>query len=121
MPTDDDASRLTEATRQTLAQGSPDGGDWPRSVRIERIDAAVERGELVVRVRFTSSRCPDDRLGTAFEVGETFWDANGGVLDAAWAASHVRVYFGEATWAGGDPCAWEPGEDGVRWYRDRLL
>lgn len=120
MPTEDEAAQLAQATKQTLAEGGSYRGDWPHTVHIETVHVAVEHDVLVIRIRFSDLRCPEERLGTAFEVGEMFWADNGGVLDARWAATHALIYFGEATFAGGDPCTWERAENGARWYRDRL-
>jgi hypothetical protein len=52
-------------------------------------------------------------------VGSTFWTEAG--LDPEWAASHAAIYFGEATFAGGDPRSRASDADGVTWYRDPLL
>lgn len=121
MPTPRDAADLARATRDVFDGRGPHRGDWPESVRVEHVDAVLEDDALVVRIRFAHTRCPAERLGTAFVVDEMFWTENDGVLDAAWAATHALIYFGEATWAGGDPCAWDLSEGGVRWYRERLV
>lgn len=117
MPTQDEAALLVEATHGVLAEHGPHRGDWPQSVRVQEVDADIEDDRLVVSIRYSDARYPDERLGAAFEVDEIFWTENDGVLDAAWAATHAYVYFCEATSAGGDPLGWSPADDGVRWYR----
>lgn len=121
MPTTEEAARLEQAARDVLARSGSHQGHWPDSVRVDRAEATVEEGALVVRVWFSDARCPKEQLGAAFELSEMFWVENDGVLDDAWAADHVLSGFGEATFAGGNPCTWERATDGVRWYRDRLL
>ena len=121
MPTSDEAALLAAATRVVLAEHGPHLGDWPEGVRVEAVEADIEDDALVVLIRFSDSRYPAERLGAAFEVGETFWTANDGVLDANWAASHAYIYLCEATWSGGNPLGWRQAADGVRWYRDNLV
>lgn len=121
MPTHDEAASLADATRRVLAEHGPHFGDWPDSVRVQHVDADIEGDRLVVRIRFSEARYPDESLGAAFEVDEIFWTANDGILDANWAATHAYHYFCEATWAGGDPLGWAQEADGVRWHRGSLL
>lgn len=98
---------------------SADRGDWPASVEIEEVVAELAESELVIFIRYTDTRYPNLELGARFTVGSTFWTEGG--LDAEWAASHAAIYFGEATFAGGDPGSRDADSDSVRWYRDTLL
>ena len=119
MDLEPESAALVEAVRAVMAGRGPARDDWPHGITIETVDAAREDAGLLLRIRFSDVKHQGARLGVAFKIGDIFW--TGGGLDAEWAASHVLIYFSEATWAGGDPTTWAVDSDGVRWYRDTLL
>lgn len=96
----------------------------PDKPGIEIVEVRVPRtgDEPVVEIEYREAEYPGVRLGAAWRIPPWMMEEASRLqeFDAEWLASHIRIFFYEEVWTGGDPRRRPRDETGTHWCRDVL-